>query len=177
MTQDPPVLDRQRADRAADDIAIFAGLFESRRSAEAAGGERDRANSRRMDVLAHTVQRHLEHIGRAWLEDAGDGRRPEALVALLAYGAAADVEPVADRALAQLREAEQRYRSGEVEALHVAPPQRRRPRGRASRWGRWLRIGALVLAALVLWGIVLSAFGSWGVTEDPLSLTTTERAF
>jgi hypothetical protein len=130
-----------------------------------------------MDVLAHTVQRHLEHIGWAWLEDAGDEQRPEALVALLAYGTAHDIEPHADRALAQLREAEQRYRSGEVDASQVAQTRWCRARRRSHRLGRWLRIGALVIAVLVLWALVLSAFGSWGAPAKPTSLTTSERMF
>lgn len=177
VTHHPEPVDRRHESRAADDIAAFAALFEARLAADAAGDERDRAEAHRMDLLVHTVQRHLEHIGRAWLEDAGDGRRPEALVALLAYGAANDVAPVAGRALAQLRAAELQYRSGDVDPPPLAPRHRRRQHGRARRSGRWVRVGALVVAALTLWVIALSALGSWGVTEDPLPLTASERTF
>jgi len=173
---------RTPADRAADEIAAFARLFEARRAGEDAGGSRSRANARDMDVLAQPVQRHLEHLGRAWLEGTGDGGR-ESLVALLAYGVAPDIAPHADRALAQLREAEARYRSGEVEPAPVAPqPRRRRPSRRGGLLSSHrLQIAVVVLLGIAMVGLGLASCGSWGVVDDPAGapgvLTRAERAF
>jgi hypothetical protein len=164
------------APRAADEIAIFARLFEERRAAEADASERGTINAREMELVARGVQRHLEYIGRSWLEDAGDRGRPESLVAVLAFGSRADYERHADQALAQLREAEALYRAGGID-LPAASGRRRRSRGSRSRNGRRARIVAIVIIAVILWGVVLAAFGSWGVTDEPLTLTHTERMF
>ena len=104
-----------------------------------------------------------------------------ALTYVLAYGARGDYEPIANESLAQLRHAEDAYRSGQVEV-----PLERRRRSR-SRWRRTLagsrvRIGALVLAAFVLYAAVLASCGSWAgqrraESTPPVTLTMTERPF
>ncbi|MGE3857261.1 MAG: hypothetical protein AB7G21_09940, partial [Dehalococcoidia bacterium] len=85
---------RPPAERAADEIAAFARLFEARRAAEGADAPRGPGNARDMDVLAQPVQRHLEQVGMAAL-DGADGRT-ESLVALLAYGTAPEYAPHAE---------------------------------------------------------------------------------
>jgi hypothetical protein len=165
--------------RAADEIAAFTRLFEERRAAEAEGEERGTVNAREMDLIAHAIQRHLEYIGRSWLEEAGDHGRPESLVALLAFGARPDYERHADQAIAQLREAEALYRTGDIDAAPMpSGRRRRRSRVRHSTRGRRFRIAALIIAVFAMWGIVLAACGSWGVVDDPQGvLTMTERTF
>ena len=171
---------RHPAPSAADEIGIFARLFEERRADEDAGRERSTANAREMDLIAHSIQRRLEYIGRSWLDEAGDHGRPEALVAVLAFGRPADYHRHADQALEQLREAEALYRAGDMETdtgTSGGSRRRRRSRRGSGFMGRRVRIATIVLAGLVMWGLVLAACGSWGIVDDPIALTFLERPF
>lgn len=171
-------------ERAAGQIAEFSRLFEERRAAEAAApgtAEREPRNLRAMDALAPAVQRYLEFVGRSWINGPVEHERPMALTYVLAYGARGDYEPIAVESLAQLRHAEAAYRAGEVD-LRTESRRRSRGRWRRTLGGSRVRIGALVLAAFVLYAAVLANCGSW-VGErriqpaSPVTLTMTERTF
>ncbi|MFA7249827.1 MAG: hypothetical protein WC273_09385 [Dehalococcoidia bacterium] len=165
---------------AADELEAFIRLFEERRETEARPhGHRADSNVRAMEALAPAVQRSLEFVGRSWLHE-DQGGRPLALVHAIAFGRAEDYEPIADRALAQLRGAEASFRTG-----HVGPGRsgrRRRRRSPAKRLAatRGGRIGAILLGALVVYAIVLGSCGNWdGSSARPRGavLTGIERAF
>lgn len=150
------------AQRAADEVAAFIRLFEERRAGERAGDARSDANRQEMERLAPVVQRHLEHLGTAWLHDPVVGGRPAAPVHVLAFGTAVDYEPIAEAALAQLAGAEASLRSG---FSGLRDPRRRRRHRRG-----WLmrhtstgtrRIGALALGALILYALILGECGVW----------------
>ena len=171
---------------AAEDLAAFARLFRERRAMERApDGQRSRANLRAMNRLAPAVQRHLEFLGRSWLQQSRDGGRPLALVHQLAFGDREDDEGAAERALAQLASVEATYRAGDADPTDARWRGRRRSFRRRYQYPRMTRLGGALLLAIVVYALVLRSCGSWGADDRPPPTTAlpahghahTERPF
>ena len=146
MTAEPPRAHHAEtspaARTAADELAAFARLFQERRAMERApGGQRSAANLQAMTHLAPAVQRRLEFIDRSWLQQSRDGGRPLALVHQIAFGDREDYEVIAQRALAQLADAEARYRSGDVAPSDSRARHPRRSFRRRHQYPRMRRLG------------------------------------